>query len=45
VIGAVAYFGTYDPAYPRTAVLISGLRERGVAVHEFRAPLPALTAA
>ena len=43
--GAVAYFGTYDPAYPRTAVLISGLRERGVAVHEFRAPLPALTAA
>jgi glycosyltransferase involved in cell wall biosynthesis len=45
VINAVAYFGTYDPAYPRTAVLISGLRERGVAVHEFRAPLPALTAA
>jgi glycosyltransferase involved in cell wall biosynthesis len=45
VIGAVAYFGTYDPAYPRTAVLISGLRARGVPVHEFRAPLPALTAA
>ena len=42
---AVAYFGTYDPAYPRTAVLIAGLRERGVTVHEFRAPLPALTAA
>jgi glycosyltransferase involved in cell wall biosynthesis len=45
VTGAVAYFGTYDPAYPRTAVLISGLRALGVTVHEFRAPLPALTAA
>jgi glycosyltransferase involved in cell wall biosynthesis len=45
VTGAVAYFGTYDPAYPRTAVLISGLRDRGVVVHEFRADLPALTAA
>ena len=43
--GVVAYFGTYDPAYPRTAVLIAGLRERGVAVYEFQAPLPALTAA
>ena len=42
---AVAYFGTYDPAYPRSAVTISGLRERGVAVYELRAPLPGLTAA
>ena len=42
---AVAYFGTYDPLYPRNAVLISGLRERGVTVHEFRAPLPQQTAA
>jgi glycosyltransferase involved in cell wall biosynthesis len=44
VIRAVAYFGTYDPAYPRNAVLIAGLRELGVVVHEYRAPLPALTA-
>ena len=42
---AVAYFGTYDPVYPRSAVLIAGLRELGVEVLEFRAPLPALTAA
>lgn len=42
---AVAYFGTYDPAYPRNAVLVSGLRELGVTVYEFRAPLPPLTAA
>ena len=42
---AVAYFGTYDPAYPRNAVLIAGLREHGVTVHEFQAPLPQLTAA
>lgn len=41
----VAYFGTYDPDYPRNAVLITGLREHGVTVHEFQAPLPALTAA
>ncbi len=40
---AVAYFGTYDPAYPRNAVLIEGLRHRGVTVHEFQAPLPSLT--
>jgi len=45
VTRAVAYFGTYDPAYPRSAVLIAGLRELGVSVLEFRAPLPALTAA
>ena len=42
--GAVAYFGTYDPGYARNAVLIAGLRERGVTVHEFHAPLPALDA-
>ncbi len=42
---AVAYFGTYDPAYPRNAVLIAGLRELGVSVLEFHASLPALTAA
>ena len=42
---AVAYFGTYDPAYPRNAVLIEGLRHRGVTVHEFQAPLPSLPAA
>jgi glycosyltransferase involved in cell wall biosynthesis len=45
VTRAVAYFGTYDPAYPRNAVLIAGLRERGVTVHEFRAPPPRMTAA
>ncbi len=43
--GSVAYFGTYEPDYPRNAVLITGLREHGVEVHEFRAPLPPLTAA
>ena len=45
MISAVAYFGTYDRAYPRSAVLISGLRELNVEVLEFQAPLPALTAA
>jgi glycosyltransferase involved in cell wall biosynthesis len=45
VIRSIAYFGTYDPAYPRNAVLIAGLREHGVQVIEFQAPLPALTAA
>jgi glycosyltransferase involved in cell wall biosynthesis len=45
VTRAVAFFGTYDPGYTRNAVLISGLRERGVTVHEIRAPLPALDAA
>lgn len=42
--GSVAYFGTYQPDYPRNAVLINGLREHGVEVHEFRAQLPPLTA-
>ena len=45
VTRGVAYFGTYDPGYPRNAVLIAGLRELGVTVHEFGAPLPTLTAA
>jgi glycosyltransferase involved in cell wall biosynthesis len=45
VTRAVAYFGTYDPRYARNAVLIAGLRERGVAVHEIQASLPALDAA
>jgi glycosyltransferase involved in cell wall biosynthesis len=44
VTRAVAYFGTYDPDYPRSAVVIAGLRELGVTVHEVRAPLPPLTA-
>jgi len=44
-IRTVAYFGTYEPDYPRNAVLIAGLRERGVEVHEFHAALPPLTAA
>jgi glycosyltransferase involved in cell wall biosynthesis len=44
-IRAVAYFGTYEPDYPRNAVLIAGLREHGVAVHEFHAALPQMTAA
>ena len=42
---SVAYFGTYDPGYPRNAVLLEGLRGHGVPVREFRAPLPALGAA
>jgi len=45
VTRAVAYFGTYDPVYTRNAVLIAGLRERGVEVTEIHAPLPALDAA
>jgi glycosyltransferase involved in cell wall biosynthesis len=45
VIRAVAYFGTYDPEYPRSAVAIAGLRELGIIVYELRAPLPSLTAA
>ncbi len=36
---AIAYFGTYEPAYPRNAVLLAGLREAGVELHEFSAPL------
>jgi glycosyltransferase involved in cell wall biosynthesis len=43
---AVAYFGTYDPGYPRNRVLIEGLRAAGAKVSEYDAPLPAeLTAA
>ena len=42
---AVAYFGTYEPDYPRNAVLIAGLREHGVEVFEFQAALPQMTAA
>ena len=42
---AVAYFGTYEPGYPRNAVLIAGLREHGVEVFEFQAALPRMTAA
>lgn len=45
MIRAVLYFGTYDPVYNRNAVLIAGLREIGVEVHEVRAPLPSLDAA
>jgi len=45
VTRAVAYFGTYDPEYPRNAVLLAGLRECGVQVWEFRAPLPDMAAA
>ena len=45
VVRAIAYVGTYDPAYPRNAVLIAGLRELGVEVLEFNAPLPPLEAA
>jgi glycosyltransferase involved in cell wall biosynthesis len=44
-IRSVAYFGTYQQDYPRNAVLIAGLREHGVEVHEFQASLPPLTAA
>jgi glycosyltransferase involved in cell wall biosynthesis len=42
---AVAYFGTYDPGYPRNAVLLAGLRERRIPVREFRAALPEMSAA
>jgi glycosyltransferase involved in cell wall biosynthesis len=45
VTRTIAYFGTYEPAYARNAVLISGLRELGVEVLEFQASLPPLTAA
>jgi glycosyltransferase involved in cell wall biosynthesis len=45
VTRAVAYFGTYEPDYPRNAVLMAGLREHGVEVHEFHAALPSMTAA
>jgi glycosyltransferase involved in cell wall biosynthesis len=35
----VCYFGTYERAYPRNAVLIQGLREAGATVIECHAPL------
>ena len=42
----IAYFGTYDPAYPRNRVLLAGLRAAGATVVEYDAPLSAeLTAA
>ena len=42
----IAYFGTYDPGYPRNRVLIDGLRAAGAEVLEYAAPLDAsLTAA
>ncbi|MBN2204685.1 MAG: glycosyltransferase [Thermoleophilia bacterium] len=41
----IAYFGTYDPSYPRNAVLLAGLRAHGVEVLEVQASLPALDAA
>jgi glycosyltransferase involved in cell wall biosynthesis len=44
VTRAVAYFGTYDPDYPRNAVVIAGLRELGVTVYEVQASLPPLSA-
>lgn len=36
---SLAYFGTYDPSYPRNAVMLAGLRAAGVDVHEINAPL------
>jgi glycosyltransferase involved in cell wall biosynthesis len=36
---SLAYFGTYEPAFARNAVMLAGLREAGVEVHEFTAPL------
>ncbi len=41
----VAFFGTYEPSYPRNAVLIAGLRAQGVEVLEVQASLPPLDAA
>jgi glycosyltransferase involved in cell wall biosynthesis len=35
----VCYFGTYDPAFPRNALLLAGLRAAGADVVECRAPL------
>jgi glycosyltransferase involved in cell wall biosynthesis len=35
----VCYFGTYDPAFARNALLIAGLRRAGVDVVECRVPL------
>lgn len=37
----VAFFGAYDPAYPRTRVLREGLESRGAEVIEIRTPLHA----
>ena len=36
---SLAYFGTYDPTYPRNAVMLAGLRQAGVELHEFNAGL------
>ncbi|MGO8684414.1 MAG: glycosyltransferase family 4 protein [Thermoleophilia bacterium] len=36
---SLAYFGTYEPAFARNAVMLAGLREAGVELHEFNAPL------
>jgi glycosyltransferase involved in cell wall biosynthesis len=35
----ICYFGTYDPAFPRNALLLAGLRAAGAEVVECRAPL------
>jgi glycosyltransferase involved in cell wall biosynthesis len=35
----VCYFGTYDPAFGRNALLVAGLRQAGATVVECRAPL------
>ena len=45
MIRSVAYLGTYDPDYPRNAVIMSGLRELGVEVKELHAALPPVSAA
>jgi hypothetical protein len=34
----VAYFGTYEPGYPRNRVLVDGLRQAGAEVLEYAAP-------
>lgn len=36
---SLAYFGTYEPAFARNAVMLAGLREAGVELYEFTAPL------
>jgi len=41
----VCYFGSYDPLYPRNALLISGLRRSGVDVYECHHSLKGATAA
>jgi glycosyltransferase involved in cell wall biosynthesis len=45
VTRTLAFFGTYEPSYPRNAVLIAGLRAHGVEVLEVQASLPPLDAA